>query len=70
MRRQRALERTGWTFWRCFASSYIRRRDAVLDDLRQTLEAQGIAPTRSGNWTRRRITETRRVQASSGELVG
>jgi very-short-patch-repair endonuclease len=69
MRRQRALERTGWTFWRCFASSYIRRRDAVLEDLRQTLEAHRIQPTRSGNWARRRISETRKVQASGGELV-
>jgi very-short-patch-repair endonuclease len=64
MRRQRALERTGWVFWRCFAVSWIRRREAVLEDLRRALEAQGIRPTRSGGWVRRRITETRRVSAS------
>lgn len=64
MRRQRALERTGWVFWRCFATSFLRRREAVLEDLRRALEAQGIQPTRSGGWAKRRITETRRVSAS------
>lgn len=38
MARQRVLERAGWTFWRCFASSFVRRREAVLDDLVRTLE--------------------------------
>lgn len=44
MARQRVLERAGWTFWRCFASSFVRRRDAVLGDLMQTLEHLGIEP--------------------------
>lgn len=44
MARQRVLERAGWTFWRCFASSFVRRRQAVLDDLMQTLERLGIEP--------------------------
>jgi very-short-patch-repair endonuclease len=44
MARQRVLERAGWTFWRCFASSFVRRREAVLDDLMQTLERLGIDP--------------------------
>ncbi|MVD21663.1 DUF559 domain-containing protein, partial [Vibrio cholerae] len=26
MRRQRSLERVGWVFWRCFASTLLRRR--------------------------------------------
>lgn len=64
MRRQRALERTGWVFWRCFSTSFLRRREAVLEDLRRALEAQGIQPTRSGGWARRRITETRRIASS------
>ncbi|MFO1319023.1 MAG: AAA domain-containing protein [Burkholderiales bacterium] len=42
MARQRVLERAGWTFWRCFASSFVRRRRAVLDDLMLTLEHLGI----------------------------
>lgn len=44
MARQRVLERAGWTFWRCFASSFVRRREAVLDDLVQTLDKLGIEP--------------------------
>jgi len=44
MTRQRVLERAGWTFWRCFASSFVRRREAVLSELMQTLEQLGIEP--------------------------
>jgi very-short-patch-repair endonuclease len=44
MARQRVLERAGWTFWRCFASSFVRRRAEVLDDLMRTLERLGIEP--------------------------
>jgi len=64
IRRQRALERTGWVFWRCFSTSFLRQETAVLEDLRQALDAQGIQPTRSGGWARRKVTETRRVLAS------
>ncbi len=69
MRRQRALERTGWKFWRCFATSFLRRRDTVLEDLRQTLTELGIEPTRSGNVASRRISETRKVAASTAEMA-
>ena len=65
IRRQRALERTGWVFWRCFATSFLRRKNDVLEDLRKALDAQDIQPTRSGGWARRKITETRRVLAST-----
>lgn len=44
MVRQRVLERAGWTFWRCFASSFVRRREAVLADLMQTLQKLSIEP--------------------------
>jgi very-short-patch-repair endonuclease len=44
MARQRVLERAGWVFWRCFASSFVRRRQAVVDDLMQTLARLGIEP--------------------------
>jgi very-short-patch-repair endonuclease len=44
MTRQRVLERAGWTFWRCFASSFVRRRGAVLSELMQTLAQLGIEP--------------------------
>lgn len=59
MARQRVLERAGWTFWRCFASSYVRRRDEVLTDLWQTLARLGIEPLGSESvdnsmWTQSR----------------
>ena len=44
MGRQRVLERAGWTFWRCFASTWSLRRDEVLDELLQRLVAMGIEP--------------------------
>jgi len=44
MARQRVLERAGWTFWRCFASSFTRRRQEILADLLSTLEGLGIEP--------------------------
>lgn len=44
MARQRVLERAGWTFWRCFASSFVRRREEVLADLLQTLAHLQIDP--------------------------
>ena len=43
MARQRVLERAGWTFWRCFASSFVMRREQVVADLLATLEQMGIA---------------------------
>jgi very-short-patch-repair endonuclease len=42
IRRQRVLERAGWTFWRCFAAAFVRRRVTVLEDLRSMLAALGI----------------------------
>jgi len=44
MARQRVLERAGWTFWRCFASTWALRREAVLGELLALLEKIGIAP--------------------------
>ena len=44
MARQRVLERAGWVFWRCFASSFTRRRKEVLNDLFATLSHLGIEP--------------------------
>lgn len=64
MRRQRSLERVGWVFWRCFAAAWRRRREALLEDLRQALSAQGIEPVGRGGWGRRRMTQTRRVRVA------
>ena len=44
MRRQRVLERAGWGFWRCFASTFVRRRGDVLKDLTSALSDRGIEP--------------------------
>jgi very-short-patch-repair endonuclease len=44
MQRQRVLERAGWSFWRCFASAFIRRRKDMMDDLLKTLTERGIEP--------------------------
>lgn len=44
MARQRILERAGWTFWRCFASTWQLKRDEVLAELLGRLSEMGIAP--------------------------
>ena len=44
MARQRVLERAGWTFWRCFASTWSMRRDDVLAELLDQLQRMGIEP--------------------------
>lgn len=44
IRRQRVLERAGWTFWRCFASTWTLRRAEVLQELVDQLTAMGIEP--------------------------
>ena len=44
MRRQRILERVGWTFWRCFGSNYSLDPEGVFGDLLATLERMKIYP--------------------------
>lgn len=44
MARQRVLERAGWTFWRCFASTWSLQKEAVFQDLLNRLKAMGIEP--------------------------
>ena len=62
MQRQRVLERAGWVFWRCFASSWTRRRKSILDELLKTLEDQGVEPTGAEGAPRSVHTEQRRIQ--------
>ena len=45
MRRQRVLERVGWRFWRCFASTFYADPDGTLVDLVDTLTRAGIEPS-------------------------
>ncbi len=44
MARQRVLERAGWTFWRSFASSFVRDREGVMNGLTDMLTEEGIEP--------------------------
>ncbi len=64
MRRQRVLERVGWRFWRCFASSFYRDPEGVLNDLIETLTRMGIEPPGHGESGRpeRRFTEHRTIE--------
>ena len=47
MHRQRVLERAGWQFWRCFASSFYRDADLVTADLLDTLSRLGVEPVQN-----------------------
>ncbi|MGZ0071970.1 DUF3320 domain-containing protein [Sphingobium limneticum] len=54
MMRQRILERAGWTVWRCFASRFVRNRQAVIDEITAFLAAHAIQPVRGdGEWASR-----------------
>ncbi len=65
MRRQRVLERVGWRFWRCFASSFYRDPDGVMSDLVGMLSRMGIEPMtqQSAGPTQNRFTEHRTISA-------
>ena len=68
MRRQRVLERVGWRFWRCFASSFYRDMEAVVADLVEMLSRMGIEPVGQSGTARpaHRYTahRTRRIGAT------
>ncbi len=64
MRRQRILERAGWRFWRCFASTFVMNRRDVIQDLLDTLQGVGIEPIGSDNNEALSIhTEHRKIAA-------
>jgi hypothetical protein len=73
MQGQRILERAGWVFWRCFASTWSLRKDDVLAELRARLHAMGIEPAgaqertplvvESRNWQPRMVGATDGVAA-------
>jgi very-short-patch-repair endonuclease len=62
MRRQRILERVGWTFWRCFGSNYSLDPEGVIDDLVATLDRMEIRPLESGA-ANRKFSEHRTERA-------
>lgn len=47
--RQKILERVGWRFWRCWASSFVMDPDACMQDLVSTLEQMDISPIGVGS---------------------
>jgi transcription elongation GreA/GreB family factor len=63
------LERVGWRFWRCFASSFYRDPDGVLNDLIEILTRMGIQPIGKSETGRseRRFTEHRTIEPATAE---
>ena len=69
MQRQRVLERAGWVFWRCFASSFLKRRQSMLGDLIKTLEARGVGPVGAEDARRSVHTEFRRYSTPDATSI-
>lgn len=71
--RQRVLERMGWRFWRCWASSWIANREGCLTDLLEALATRGVEPYTEGalvqsDWPR--LVERRVIEPEqAGELA-
>jgi len=65
MQRQRVLERAGWVFWRCFASTFLRRRDAMIKDLLKTLNERGVEPVGAEGAPQSVHTEQRRYSTTT-----
>lgn len=63
LRRQRVLERAGWSFWRCFASRFILEQDVVLAELATVLARHRIQPGPLPDTREDTVTAYRRVQA-------
>ncbi|MBN2108287.1 MAG: DUF559 domain-containing protein [Deltaproteobacteria bacterium] len=61
MKRQSVLERAGWVFWRCFASTFIRQRKDVLEELVKTIQDRGIEPIGSDGAPKSVYVEQRRI---------
>lgn len=67
MMRQRILERAGWIVWRCFASRFVRNRNATLEELIGFLEAHGISPVGTDTPWESRHTERRSWRSSDAQ---
>jgi len=64
MARQRVLERVGWRFWRCWASSFIVDPDGCMADLFANLDRLGIEPQHTDSADERHTEH--RVAATKG----
>ena len=66
--RQRALERVGWRFWRCWGSSYFLDPEGCIDDLVGTLNDMGIMPlgskVKTSNYTEHRTIDLPGLEAA------
>lgn len=69
LRRQRALERVGWRYWRCWGSSFILDPESCMEELLKILEHLGIEPVGSAD-RYREYCEHRVVRGGEVELVG
>lgn len=69
MHRQRILERAGWVFWRCFASTWVRRKGEMIEDLVRSLAEHGIKPVGSDNSPKSIHTEQRIVFSSDLDRI-
>lgn len=63
MNRQRILERAGWKFWRCFASTFVMDRAGIITDLVRSLTEHGIEPIGSDGVLNSIHCEQRRIKA-------
>ncbi len=73
LRRQRAMERMGWRFWRCWASSFRRDPDGCMADLVSALTARHIEPigreARKNIYSEHRAVEVTEPRTSDSELA-
>jgi very-short-patch-repair endonuclease len=69
MRRQRVLERVGWRFWRCFASSFYRDPVGVMNELFEMLTRMGIEPVgkNEAGRSKQRFTEHRTIEPAAAK---
>ncbi|KTD73769.1 AAA domain-containing protein [Legionella tucsonensis] len=63
MNRQRILERAGWKFWRCFASTFVLNKKSIVQDLIRSLTELGIEPIGSDGVINSIHCEQRRIKA-------
>ena len=64
--RQRTMERVGWTFWRCWGSSYALDPGGCIDDLVTTMNGMGIKPVNKSSH-KNIYTEFREIRNENNE---
>ncbi|ABE37829.1 DNA helicase, putative [Rhodopseudomonas palustris BisB5] len=74
MSRQRVLERVGWRFWRCWASSFTVDPDGCMADLFRILDANGIQPAPAEfppeRYAEQRVADARNESKAKSDEVG